>query len=528
MARKTDRLRLPVVASLPSGTLGDVVVLSTDGRAYTYNGLAWVSGDQLGNTYEYSLPTDVTNIITPNPNRLAGGSFVADAATVTLSVEVSASIEDAKAANAEIEFWYGDAALVSPPIIQNSQVTGPRANTTRIIVGGIAAYPATTKTEVKLTGLTAGHTYNWEISGGIVGYATLLPLPDTPQAIGVSDAVTVPGATAGVLGDRILAITSATKLHVMKQNHYTSVQDTIMTGSGMPLVSGRTGGQVAVSPNGSRIAVTNYNLNTVSVYDIASVVSNGPGTPSLVATVASTPSPYAVVWSDNDTFWIADLFVIGHIQKFTGASGASPTAASALTLDGTIVQSIFSLQITPDNSKLLVAGSGSNSKVYTVATATNTITSVTVPSGTGGMIGPLDNLTALVHYGAGPSMAVLTFSSMTFGTGVTNAAWATANVLMGFNDAKAALLILGVADTTRFNVRHIIMPASGATTALTEYVAWSAVGTPVCACTDDHGNIYVCTSNGNLSQWFGGVFHIRPTWLAFFGEKLIVRVTPAH
>lgn len=477
-------------------------------------------------TYHHALASDTTGITSPQFNKVDSGSFIADATTAMISIEVSASQQDPIAAAGSWTFYYADSTLVTPPLIINQQ-GAPRANVTVINIGNTGAYPATSYTKVKVTGLVIGRTYNWELAAGAVGYADLLALPDAPIAMSTSKANPAPSATQGRIGDRIVAVASATKLHVILQNHSTTVSDQILTGSGMPLTATRTTGAVAVSPNGLRVAVTNYNLNTVSVFDLSI-----PEIPVQVGSdIASTPSPFAVIWSDNDTFWVTDLFTVGHIQKFTGASGASPAAGTITTIDGALTFSITQLSITPDASKIVFTGS--QPKVYWVNTATNGVTSVAAPSTAAIAACALSNTTAIVLYGATPSAAILTFASSTFGTAASSSAWASPLGIWGLSDAFSALVIENVANTTRGNIRHLMLPSSGSTSTIVEYTNWAATGTPTCATIDEHGNIYVCaTLTGGtawtITQWFGGVTNIRPSYNEFYGEKAIVQATPAH
>jgi hypothetical protein len=280
-----------------------------------------------------------------------------------------------------------------------------------------------------------------------------------------------------------------------------------------------------VSPNGKRVAVINYSLNTFSLYDLTN-----PAIPvDIVGSFASNlTSPFCVVWSDNDTFWMFDYGIIGHFVKVTGASGGAPSVGAATAIDGTIVQAIGTVSVTPDGSKIILAGS--QPKVYILTTATSVITSVAAPVSAAIAAGWLDNTHALVIYGPTPTAAILTVPALTFDTSTALASAALASPLgvYGFTDGHAALVIENVVNTTRGNVRHLMMPSSGATVNINEYTNWSGIGTPSCAAVDDHGNIYVCTSNGNMTQWYGTVFNIQPSYDTLYGHKAVIRVTPAH
>jgi len=127
---------------------------------------------------------------------------------------------------------------------------------------------------------------------------------------------------------------------------------------------------VAVSPDGSKVYVTNIDSNTVSVIDTA---TNG------VTSIAVGSRPEGVAVTPNGS----KVYVANQI------SSAVPGTVSVIdTTTNTVIASPSvgvlpeGLAVTPDGSKVYVANFGSNT-VSVIATATNTVTGLPIAVGDG-------------------------------------------------------------------------------------------------------------------------------------------------
>lgn len=471
-------------------------------------------------TVETLLATDFTSYTSPGPKVLLSGSFVANASRVTLEIQVVGSQRDALAANASFQFYYASAATVpTGPLAQKSQ-GAQRTGVTMLNVGAINSYPGQVSWSKRLSGLTVGATYRWDLTATIVGYADSVALPDAPLAVDVSDAVNVTTLASREFGDRIVAVVSATKLHLVQSNHTGNLSNKLRTGAGYALTASRSFGNVAVTPDGLRCLVAHYGVNKASVLDITTLA-----TPTVVggADLNTLTAPLAVAINPAGTIGVlADYAQTPtRLQRITTLN-ATPALQASFQLDAAAA-GITKMDFTPDGTKLLVAGG--LAKVWKVDPTTQAVTAVATPSAKlAYQVCALSNTKALVAMGSN-ELAIWNLSTDTFSTVVSNAAWTSVQRLAPFGDGAHALL---VRSTSLAQESQVILPDALGDTNPESYVVFGQTATGVDGVNDNRGNIWLATSSPNmLYVWFGAEFFCRPSLGGFYSEQAAVRVTPA-
>ena len=134
---------------------------------------------------------------------------------------------------------------------------------------------------------------------------------------------------------------------------------------------------VAVSPDGTKVYVTNYESNNVSVIDTA--------TNTVISTVDVGARPGGIAVSPDGT----KVYVT---NEFSSNVSVIDTATNAVIATVDVGNSLWGVAVSPDGSKVYVANENSNT-VSVIDTATNTITAtVEVGSGPiafGKFVGPI-------------------------------------------------------------------------------------------------------------------------------------------
>ncbi len=472
------------------------------------------SADALVSTYAGS---DI-NITSAASSSLHTGTFVPLGTVAEVTVRVHALNTNQLAGYMGLVFFY---STNSQPIWPDNQASD-RSGVTRVNLGGLSGQPATLERTIKLTGLTAGATYNFSVAGGIIGYASTVTTTDALTNISVSNQSAI-ATDVGDFGDAILAATSqnANRLYIIRSNHWVRIDDEFYTGStGIDLTSGRGAGSVAISPNRKRVVVTNFSLNNLTLFDLSNLSQ-----PTVIGNNLSTMTgPYAVaITPDSTTAWLADFGqALPHVQKITGIDGGSPAAASSIQLDSSASNNITHISITPDGTKAVCCGG--STKVFVVNTSTNGVTVRTVPSGNANAVGILSNTEALVHYSTN-QVAIMNLSTGTFGTAFTTATAPTH--IAAYKDGLTTWNIknTNVSD----NLTQINLPVNTGNSAPVEFTHLNQPGLPQDACIDDRGNLYVLTNTPNtLVTYYGSQFLCRPSGAGqSLGEGIQVHVRPA-
>jgi hypothetical protein len=336
-----------------------------------------------------------SSVVSPQPIVIQSGTFTPKASSVDAAISFDMQFLGSWGSNIVAALYV--APVGTTPIIpfNGAALT---AGVQQIIIGN----SPNISWAGRIFSLTAGATYNWVLTLSVVGYYTLFELPETMACITCSSALN--GGPANNVGsyalypltrypdyeDMIVVMNSATNLHILRLNNTLGYNQSLTTGPvGFPLVSGRSTGLSAVSPNGQRVAVANYALNTVSIYDISDPVRMA--WPKLIATVPSITGPYCVCWNAASTIVYVGSYVSsgsGQWQAITGANGATPTAGSAFSFAASEGLTMTQLALTPDGLHL-VASTFEGIAIITVSSNTITVTSApyvyfTLAAGTAG------------------------------------------------------------------------------------------------------------------------------------------------
>lgn len=510
---------------------------------------AWGSAHPLSSTVygvvESALDADfgALGLTSPASSVFKSGSFTAESTSIDFEFDLGVSYSEGLSGNAGITLAYTDAALKPTGRLHFTAQGVFPANVTFIACGtlGAMAGAATLHFKKRISGFTIGHTYRFELAAAIVGYATNVVLPDTPTGgVSCSNCSVTPNsiiANDGLhIGDCIVAACSATKMHLIKSNHLVTLKDELMTGAGKTLTGSRSAGNIAVSPDGKRVAVANFGVNSVSIFDISTAALLA--SPSQIGSdVTTTTSPNTLKWSpDSSTLWVGDYVAgAGHVQKITGAGypNTTPVAAAAVSLTDTGLF-ISYLDFTPDGTKLLVGCTGAR-KVYIVNTSSNAVGTVTLPG---------SNTTAYVFFASSNTLGYALLS----GGGIcdinlTTPAVGTVGVVAistiasaqpyaaQLPDGYSCLVGLSSLPGDQLGARHILLPSQGG--GPNEYVGFpiftSANAHDICrgCAINDHGSFFLGATT-NVWIYYGGKMHLANTSSAFTGEHLAVRIERAH
>lgn len=328
----------------------------------------------------------------PVPIPVSGGSgtFTAWASTVKASELLSSIYYGKEVGNGAYILYVGPHGTT--PLARASQGGALQANVQEISVGKA---PQLSNSGV-ISNLVVGQSYDWVLTVAIVGYAWGVTLPEVLTSVACSGLIdtllnsesTGLGGVGGVGGESfppfnstVVAFQSAANLHILVCSHVTGDPKVYLTtGNGYALRAGRTTGGIAVSPNGQKIAVSNYSNGNVDIFDVTNAANAAsPPAPVTATTTFGTNTPFALAWGpDNSTLYVVQYAASGTCQwqKITGANGASPAVGSAQNLDANAL-GIVAAQVTPDGTKLVTA---SGTHGYIVNTSTNAVTTFTLPA----------------------------------------------------------------------------------------------------------------------------------------------------
>lgn len=452
---------------------------------------------------ETVLAADFGPMTSPAATKLLSGSFVADFSTVEVTINVLGSVYENKVAYAGLVFFYGTPAQ---PVWPDNQAAD-RAGVARVNLGTISENASGFHRRITLTGLTPGTTYNWALATGITGYQTTVTLPEACNFVTASKAKGAAGALLDDFFDRIVVVSSANFMHVIRSNHLSRVKDEIVAAS-VPFSAGHGTGIAAVSPDGTRVLVSNASTNNASLFDLTD-----PAQPILIADFAvGLTLPVGVVWApDGSAAYMADFSQTpGHVVKITGLLGASPApVASAPVALGTVGASPNRLRITPDGTKLLVGDGTTEFYVVNTTATPMTVAKVTVPGASSSAgIDAINNTTAIVSYGSG-TYALMDLTALTFSATFTDSSGLN-GLLKAFGDGLTSIALRSAAGTNA--VGHINHPVNSGDANLNMYTHWPTGGTPKDHWIDDSGNIYVVQQTpNNLAIWYGAQFNVRPS-----------------
>ena len=160
------------------------------------------------------------------------------------------------------------------------------------------------------------------------------------------------------------ASTRAQNAYITSLNNTVSVIDTATDTISATIPVGLAPEGVAVSPDGSKVYVTNLNSNTVSVIDTATDTVN--------ATIPVGLAPFGVAVSPDGS-----KVYVTHNESST--ISVIDTATNTVSATITVGPNPLGVAVTPDGSKVYVANESANT-VSVIDTATNTVIA-TIPVG---------------------------------------------------------------------------------------------------------------------------------------------------
>lgn len=312
---------------------------------------------------------DDTTVVAPCPVLIHSGTFTPAGTDCEVEIDLQGVYYEGSAGWAGLDLYYGLASTFTgagQAMNYGPQAASPPAGSTRVVCSGVTAYNHATITRVKLTGLTAGAQYRFDLTASIVGGAK--------QTSGLDGSVAylscAQAAYPGVY-DYLVAARGTSKIVVLLVNHQDDVNQAQIA-SADP-VDATTATRLAITPDGTKVVVPNYASNSVSVYDSLTLALLGT-----YALPGGVTGPGGAICSPDST----KAYIrcgSGHVQVMTVASGAMGTSVS---LGGADANSHVS--ITPDGSKVFAPLTTAGT-VKVIQTSDNTVAATWNPPFVGTM-----------------------------------------------------------------------------------------------------------------------------------------------
>lgn len=506
---------------------GDVFLVLDRSGVRTQINLTDVSSNEVVRVIS-TMTTDIGPMVTPAAVPFHTGFFTPRSTNVIMDVDVVGNHAECNGSHTNISMIVGLAASI--PLTPTAQAQALKAGAQGFVCGAIGGLPGALHYQTLVTGLQPGVRYAFELSCSIVGYAQWISLPDAAQSIACSAIDGVANLSSPTFGDCLVGITSATKLHVIRSNHFKELVDVLVSGAGIALTAGRTNGQVAMSPDLKRAIVTNYTSGSITVFDLTN-----PAVPVKVgADITTTATPLAVCYSaDSSVAWLASEPAAAHpfVQKIS-TPGGTPSVGSAIDLGQN--SGVNAMELTPDASKLVCFPDPlfATSACWIVNTSNNAVTTVTLPGAL--LQGSVQNNTTAWCVCSGGQLVKINLTAGTAtAAGITVTNWIPAGGMKCFPDGNGAMVVNN--STSGGNTaRQILFPPLGATP--TEFVSWpgglsganNAVSTNMCI--NSRGTMFWANAapSNYVTCYYGGAFFCRKSQEAFAGERAQVSFNPAN
>lgn len=462
-------------------------------------------------------------------------TFIPESDSVTVDVDITGAVVGG--AWVTLDFYYA-LATVTGQMTPATQAAALAAGVTQVRVGPLPASvmgASGRHAKFKLTGLTPGVAYRWELAVAIVGIAANEATGTTPTKVGCSSSSDADGFYRAVVrndGSNNCTLFKVAGLGVVDVDPLK-----VWTTLALPAVA--TSGSVAVTPDGSKAAVTNNANNSVS---LVTLPANGTTTPTLATFTVpgATPNPLAVaITPDGATAWVSQsaLNQVVPMRISDGSFGTAVALGSSHT--------IAALEIAPDGTKLVAACQDGYVAVFSISGSAGWPTSPTATLDGGTATGfnvvhadaigiTPDSATAYIASGAQNGFFPFTIATRVAGSVVSVGVAATS--LEVLPDGLSLLVIANTA-TAGEQVHHFsLIPGLG----MPEYVKWQ-VSTAAGAATQPggialsgRGDILITAKTpALLYDWCGAELRLRPSGDSggggnFYGELARVLVTPAH
>lgn len=458
-------------------------------------------------------PPDVVGFVSPGEYTWQSGTFVAGRATVDVEMALSCSYYEGPTGKAALRLLYAPAATASP--LNRRQEGQLNPGVAAVDLGGVSSDGFFGRR--RLTGLTPGAEYKWELTVVIVGYQNHVTLPETPQRVVCAKHANV---RAGKPYEFNIAAVGLTKLHVVRSDHQGSAVDELVTGAGiaLPTAGANTKG-LAITPDGKKAVVTNLESNSVSIADLTTLAAV-----TTVAAPASRTAPWGVaITPDGVTAWVAftgNPARLIPLNLATGTWGAEVALSTAGALP-------FDVDINPAGTRLYVAGVVSAGVEIINLTANGTVGSYSKKVSADASI-------AAIAFAPDGAKAYVISAGKIFIVDVTAETITSTAVDAAIIPAGAGVL----GDGTTLMVASA---GAGAGTKqfwqfnlpdLSLYAAWpnTPPGSSTPTAPGGQFEALAITPNGsiiegcgaNLNIFYGGQFNCRPS-TPFFGERLDLR-----
>lgn len=470
---------------------------------------------------------DSVGLVAPGPHGklLLSDQFTPTASKATIDVSGIAEFLESGLGHGKIELYYGDPSL-APFVANIGEFNQPLpAGVTRLPVGVVGSRVGPFSLRQEITGLTPGAPVAFEISVQIVGGQMWVPsLPEAVTYAAIQKSFDFYGLFPGTgrkPGDVFVALRGATKVMVLKSNHYLNTGEDTLVGS-VTLTSSANAMRLAMLADGSKVLAPNYDTNKLAVVTV----------PALGLTEVSLPASRtgpsdAAVTPDGATAYVV-CYSSGHVCKFDVAAG---TFDDSKTLSLGATNSALIVSINPAGTRLYVSMIASRTiKVLDITGSTPTVVATIGPLGTGGdMISRVavapDDVKGYVVVGT--KIYPITLANNTVGTGVAHGIPSPGPPrVMSDNTALFIPNFAQGANTSQvyqFNLPELSLFQKWPNLfgAVTRSSAPEIVLSPFGAIFVPHNEAFA------LNVWPGGRFSLRKSYEAFQGEHLTVRASPA-
>lgn len=308
------------------------------------------------------------------------GSFVPQADSVEVDLSIGTAIFGFPGSSIGWDFFWGDNAVVpAGTLIPKTQDSALGTGVSWIALPATNSHHGVTAATFRLTGLTPGNTYRYEIGSSIIGGGSATAIhPQNPYQIACSHGVTGPPDWGTIVAVRM----ATTDLAIIKSERLFRFADSLL---GTVVLAGGNGGRVAINTEGSRVVTTSTNSASPQpmwIVDtgVPSAAQYGDewGIPTIrsTLTLAANEIANAVKFVPNsNTAWVAfqgDAGRYSTIQPLNTTTGAftTPTMAAG-TLGATFANPI----------DIEIDATGTYAYVSLNNTATNNIRKVTLATG---------------------------------------------------------------------------------------------------------------------------------------------------
>lgn len=298
------------------------------------------------------------------------GIFTAEDDEAIVTVEINGAVIGL--AWVPIDFYYALTSVTGQltPSVQGQALA---AGVTKVKGGSLGASvmgPTAKTSRFKLTGLTPGQTYRWEISAAVTGVRTDEPTGTTGNKVAISK---IPDADAFFRA--VVRNDGASTASIFKVSGLSSTGGDLVKTWGSPITlpasAGATTGHVTITDDGTKAFVANQTDNSVTVITLP---ADGTTAPS-GTNVAVTGQPYALALTpDMATLWIGQATG----QKFIPMRVSTNALGTASATTG---RTIIAMAINPAGTKLIASNFGSGLvDVFSIAGSNGWPTSPTATS----------------------------------------------------------------------------------------------------------------------------------------------------